>query len=142
VERGRPLAADLLGTTFTSLYGGGDDYSYGGCADGVCTTLVTPSGTVPGYAPRCGNTHYPPGATHGYDYAPVASVPTTCESFALDLDAAAIPSDPSRWTSLPVDDDCGGRFLTYWYQNMPGLGATGVDRDGQPLRNWWPFMYY
>jgi hypothetical protein len=133
---------ERYGTTFASLYAGGDDYSYGGCADGVCTTLFTPSESVPAYAPRCGNTHYPPGATHGYDYMPVTSVPTTCESFAIDSDAAAIPSDPSRWTSLPVDDDCGGRFLTYWYQNMPGLGATGVDGSGQPQRNWWPFMYY
>jgi hypothetical protein len=130
------------GTTFASLYAGGDDYSYGACVGGVCSTLFTPSESVADYSPRCGNTHYPPGATHGYDYTPVASVPTTCESFAIDSEAAPIPSDPSRWTALPVDDDCGGRFLTYWYQNMPGLGATALDPSGAPLRNWWPFMYY
>ncbi len=130
------------GTSFDSLYAGGDDYSYADCGGGGCTTLVAPSGAVPSYAPRCGNTHYPPGATHGYDYYPTAAVPSTCESFAIAADAAATPSDSSRWAALGVDDDCGGKFLTYWYQNMPGLGATGTDPSGQPLRNWWPFMYY
>lgn len=134
--------AARYGTPFDSLYAAGDGYSYTDCGSGACTTLVTSSGSVPGYAPRCGNTHYPPGATQGYDYYPTAAVPSTCESFASDAAAAPSPSDPSRWSALPVDDDCGGKFLTWWYQNMPGLGATGTDPSGQPLRNWWPFMYY
>ena len=53
--------------------------------------------------------------------------------------------DSSKWgyiTADPsIDGDCGGKFLTYWYQNMPGLGNEA--RDGaDPMKNWWPFMFY
>ncbi len=133
--------AQRYGAPFASLYAGGDDYAYGDCAGGVCGSLIAPTMTISNYAPRCGNTHYPPGATHGYDYYPTASVRSGCQGFAVAGGAEA-PSDPNVWSTLPVDDDCGGRFLTWWYQNMPGLGATATDEDGGVMRNWWPFMYY
>lgn len=134
--------AQRYGAPIASLYAGDNDYSYTNCAASGCTTLVSPSLTIDDYAPRCGNVHYPPGAAFGYDYYPTASVPSGCESYATDRGATLAPSDPSRWQNLPVDDDCGGRFLTWWYQNMPGLGVRGTWGNGQLLLNWWPFMYY
>ncbi len=34
-----------------------------------------------------------------------------------------------------------GGFLTWWFQNMPGRNNAAVV-DDQPMKNWWPFMYY
>lgn len=129
------------GVPFDSLYAGGNEYAYDDCTEGVCATLRTPAGvTAEDYAPRCGNTHYPPGAIEGYDYNPIAAVLSSCESFASGEETAT-PSDPARWNTIEVDNDCGGRFLTYWFQNMPG--ATTPFGQTEPSRlSWWPFFYY
>ena len=39
-------------------------------------------------------------------------------------------------------DDCMGRWVVYWRQNMPGLDNTALDDDGRPMKNWWPFLFY
>jgi hypothetical protein len=130
---------------FSSLYAGGDDYSYTDCdPDGVCDTLVHPQGTITPYRPNCGNTHYPPGATHGYDYGPVASVLSGCEGFGQP-GAVAEPFSAALWSDITanpdLNGDCGGNFLMFWFQNMPGLGNE-ARVDEVPMKNWWPFMYY
>ena len=144
--------ATRYGAPFDSLYAGGDDYAYGDCnGAGVCDSLSYPAGngypagTISGYQPACGNVHYAPGAAHGYDYEPQATVRSFCESFQKPAEAATalsfhnwdyITQDPA------IDGDCGGKFLVYWYQNMPGLDNDAFDLDGAPMKNWWPFMYY
>lgn len=116
---------------FSSLYAGGDDYSYTDCnPDGVCDTLVHPQGTITPYRPNCGNTHYPPGATHGYDYGPVASG----EGFGQP-GAVAEPFSAALWSDITANP---GMF---WFQNMPGLGNE-ARVDEVPMKNWWPFLYY
>lgn len=140
------------GAPFDSLYAGGDDYSYGDCnGAGVCSSLNYPAGSgypageIADYQPGCGNVHYPPGAAHGYDYEPATAVRSTCESFQKPAETAAalsfhnwdyVTDDPA------IDGDCGGKFLVYWYQNMPGLDNDALDPSGAPMKNWWPFLYY
>ena len=38
--------------------------------------------------------------------------------------------------------DCMGPFLVYWRQNFPGLDSGALDEDGEPILNWWPYIYY
>lgn len=133
------------GVSFDSLYAGGDDYGYTSCnSSGVCSSLVHPQGTIANYRPVCGNTHYPPGATYGYDYMPADAVWSSCESYGKPNSQAEV-FDSSNWDYLThdssIDADCGGKFLTYWYQNMPGLENDAMD-GSTPMKNWWPFMYY
>jgi len=139
------------GVNFQSLYAGGDNYVYSNCGSGACTTLgapaAQPAATILNYVVAGGNVHYPPGATHGYDYYPAATVLSSIESFG-DAAETAVPVNYHVWDFInndaTVDDDCGGHWLTFWYQNMPGLGNATVDpsRAGQPMLNWWVFMYY
>jgi len=54
----------------------------------------------------------------------------------------------SQYTSALVEayerahGDCGGGWLIYWGQSMPGLGNAAVGTDGRPMKNWWPFLFY
>jgi plastocyanin len=139
------------GVNFQSLYAGGDNYTYTNCGSGACTTLNAPSATPPAtiknYKVAAGNVHYPPGAAHGYDYYPTSTVLSSIETFG-EASELAVPVSYHLWDFInqdpTVDDDCGGHFLTFWYQNMPGLNNATTDpsRAGQPMLNWWPFMYY
>ncbi len=134
------------GAPFSSLYAGGNDYSYEDCdRQGVCETLRHPAGTISPYRTACGNVHYPPGAAEGYDYEPSDAVLSFCESFGQAAEAAS-PMSSEAWAHLTadptIDGDCGGKFLTYWFQNMPGLGNRAFGADGRPAKNWWVFMYY
>lgn len=141
--------ATKYGVGFASLYAGGDNYSYGTCGSGACTNLHVmmpgPVGSIANYHPVAGNVHYPPGATHGYDYEPIDHVMSSMESFAKQGEAP-VSFSKARWdyiTADPtLDGDCGGKFLVFWYQNMPGLNTQARDTQGNPMRNWWPFMYY
>jgi hypothetical protein len=38
--------------------------------------------------------------------------------------------------------DCMGAWLVYWRQNMPGLDNRQKDKEGRPMKNWWPFLFY
>ena len=69
---------------------------------------------------------------------------SSCESYGK-LGGQAEVFDSTRWdyiTNDPsINDDCGGKFLTYWFQNMPGLDNEAWD-GATPMKNWWPFMHY
>ena len=38
--------------------------------------------------------------------------------------------------------DCGGGWQVYLRQSIPGLGNRARDTTHQPMKNWWPFMFY
>ena len=38
--------------------------------------------------------------------------------------------------------DCGGGWMVYMGQSMPGLGNQAKSVDGKPMLNWWPFLFY
>ena len=94
----------------------------------------------------CGNVHFPPNGVQHYDYFNPQTVMSSCESFGRHdgpggADVAE-PVDPSRWSMYWPYDDCGGEFLTWWYQNMPGHGSNQTFGDGRPMQSMWPFYYY
>ena len=132
------------GLPFDSLYRGGDTYDYEDCTEGVCRTLAYPGGKAE-WITGCGNVHYPPGAHYGYDYAATSSVSSFCETF-MQPDERVQPITSEAWASFAndsdLDDDCGGGFLTYWMNRMPGFGSAARRPDGAPAANWWVYQYY
>lgn len=94
----------------------------------------------------CGNVHFPPNGVQHYDYFNPQSVLSSCEDFGRHGGAGGADRvasvDPSRWASFAAYDDCGGEFLTWWYQNMPGHGSDQTVADGRPMKSMWPFYYY
>jgi hypothetical protein len=137
---------DRYQAPFSSLYAGGDGYSYEDAdGDGVCEILVHANGKFLDYDAFGGNCHYPPGAARGYDYEPAATVWSSCETFRQP-NSKPQPLSRTAWDDLStdpaIDGDCGGKFLVYWLQNMPGLSNKALDLEGQAMKNWWPFLYY
>ena len=145
------------GAAVDSLYAGSNCYTYADCAGGICSRLdewddcskpmssrVLRASFSP-YRPTCGNVHYPPGAAQGYDYHPASGVLSDCETFMKDGSKPA-GVRASSWGAITadprIDQDCGGDFLVYWFQNMPGPGNEARDLSGSPMKNWWPFLYY
>jgi hypothetical protein len=134
------------GVSFNSLYAGGNSYTYTTCGNnGARTTLNAPLANTPAsinnYTAVAGNCHYPPGASQGYDYYPSSTVMSSMETFG-QVGETPVPFNFSHWAYVNTDDDCGGRWLTFWYQNFPGLDNNAFDPQGNPMLNWWPFMYY
>ena len=41
-----------------------------------------------------------------------------------------------------VAGDCMGKWIVYWRQAMPGLDNTCTDDNGDPMPNWWVFLFY
>jgi Carbohydrate-binding module family 5/12 len=94
----------------------------------------------------CGNVHFPPNGTAHYDYFNPTPVQSSCTGFGRHQgpgrsDALATV-DPSLWSQYGQFGDCGGEFLTWWYQNMPGHGSGQTFADGRPMKSMWPFFYY
>jgi hypothetical protein len=133
-----------FGVSFDSLYAGGDSYTYSDCTRGVCTSLGYGVGqSIASYHAGCGNAHYPPGAARGYDYAPTAGVMSYCEDFLVP--GAPLKPANRRWLNDPTYasfEGAGAKFYLYWFQNHPGRGNQAIDAAGNPIKNWWPFMYY
>jgi hypothetical protein len=47
------------------------------------------------------------------------------------------------WASYDqLAPDCGGDFLVYWYQHMPGKDSAQLFDDGRPMLSAWPFLFY
>jgi hypothetical protein len=42
----------------------------------------------------------------------------------------------------PAYSDCGGGWQIYLRQSFPGFQNTAKGVDGQPMKNWWPFLFY
>lgn len=104
--------------------------------------------TLEGYVATGGNCHFPPNARRAYDYANEQPVCSTIEHYRLRDDGGkdrAEPWTPARFAALSgtaPDSTCGGDWLVYWRQNMPGLRNKARDASGRPMKNWWPFLFY
>ena len=42
----------------------------------------------------------------------------------------------------PTYVGCGGDWQIYWRQSMPGYQNKATARDGTPMKNWWPILFY
>jgi len=118
-------------------------------ANGVGTWRFEP------YRQGCGTPEFPPNASTRYDWTSETPVDSRCEHYALgdgdgedgDIYETYEVSKLASYEGLiPEDvrfpDDCGGGWQMYWRQSMPGLGNLATGADGEPMKNWWPFMFY
>ncbi len=99
-------------------------------------------GTIDPYDPLCGNVHWPPNARQHYDLESTFGVRTSCTSWRDGTNATTVYDGSQHAPYLTLAPDCMGPFLVWWRQNMPGFGNTAVADDGDPMLNWWPFLYY
>jgi hypothetical protein len=94
----------------------------------------------------CGNVHFPPNGTSHYDYFDPVPVLSSCTGFGRHggpggADAEELV-DPSRWAGNSAFGDCGGEYLVWWYQNMPGHGSGQTFSDGKIMKSVWPALFY
>ncbi len=148
----------FAGFDLNTKYGLGFDSWYGFCRIDVppydClsypseTSMIyshpdmTPAGRINDYNAVCGNVHFTPNARNHYDLDSPHTVRTSCshyrdgsgatEDFSIDLFR--------RYDSLAPD--CMGSWLVWWRQNFPGLDNDSLDDQGNPMLNWWPFLFY
>ncbi|MEW5854133.1 MAG: calcium-binding EGF-like domain-containing protein [Myxococcota bacterium] len=98
------------------------------------------------YDGACGNVHFPPNATWHYDYANTDTVRSTCLDFGLVTGEEPAPRTlvgSALWSANEaVTGDCGGGYLTWWFQRMPGFGTGHVYRDGRLMLSVWPHLFY
>jgi hypothetical protein len=153
----RPFAGFDLGERYgapvSSLYElGCSDPNGDGVLDPPCVTYAdpqtatlhhgsAPTFTVSDYDGRCGNVHFPPNATWHYDTANPNPVDSSCMTFGRS--GIKTPVNAERWDALEsIAPDCGGGFLTWWFQNMPAGGSGQRHPDGRPMHPVWPAFFY
>ncbi len=116
-------------------------------------TIITvnnylPSWTFNNWGEGCGNIHFPINGRYQYDYNNTQTIKCTCENYGKkngpdgkdkqhDYNASLV----QRWNTSAYND-CGGEFVMYLRQNMPGYNSGAFDDDGNPMKSWWPFYYY
>jgi hypothetical protein len=134
---------------FDSLYGvnyGGKQIQY----PDERTMIVPVRGkehTIENYIPAGGNAHFPPNARGHYDLDNASPVLSTIEDWRIGSglggkDLAAPFTNKAFRQYRDMAPDCMGPWLIYWRQNMPGLDNRQKDDNGQPMKNWGPFLFY
>ena len=102
---------------------------------------------VENYVAIGGNAHFPPNGRNHYDLDNTEPVQSTIEDWRIGsgpkgTDKAEGWSNAKFEKYRQLAPDCMGPWLIYWRQNMPGLGNKQKDDNGQPMKNWWPFLFY
>lgn len=102
---------------------------------------------VASYDGACGNVHFPPNGVQHYDYGSATLVRTSCTGFgrhqgAGGRDATELINKDAWARYLPLAPDCGGEFLVWWFQNMPGYNSGQTYSGGRPMLSLWPFLFY
>ncbi len=103
--------------------------------------------TFTGYQAVAGNVHFPPGAKGDYDLKTNVPVKSSIEHYRLRngegfSDKAELWQMERFYRYNAQAPDCMGPWLIYWRQNMPGLGSPCLDDKGNPMKNWWIFLFY
>jgi hypothetical protein len=99
-------------------------------------------GVIDPYDPVCGNVHFPPNARHPYDLSSPYNVRTSCTHYRDGSGQTEIFNTQSFAAYDTMAPDCDGPFLVWWRQNFPGLDNQAKDNQGNPMLNWWPFLFY
>ncbi|HLL04677.1 MAG TPA: discoidin domain-containing protein [Myxococcaceae bacterium] len=99
------------------------------------------------YDGACGNVHFPPNGQDHYDYGNAAYVRSSCTGFGRrqgtgGVDATELVNKDTWARYLSVAPDCGGEYLVWWFQNMPGFNSGQTHADGRPMPSLWPFFFY
>jgi len=103
--------------------------------------------TLTNYYARGGNVHWPPNGRKHYDLRNTNAVLSTIEDWRSG--SGADGKDPAKpWSNAAIAPyrtlapDCMGPWLVYWRQNFPGRDNRQKDDAGNPMKNWWPFLFY
>lgn len=133
-------------TSFYPLWGEGKRIEYPDPATAIVHEGETTWKLSP-YVAAGGNVHFPPNARRHYDQANEIPVLSTIEDWRIgsgeDGEDIAKPwtiDCLKRYEQLAPD--CMGKWLVYWRQNVPGLDNLSKDDEGQPMKNWWVFLFY
>jgi len=133
-----------------------------GSATSVSGVAGTTPWTIPSFIQGCGTATFPPNARYRDDYVNPMPVASRCEHYGLGdgpggldqtqpytsdlvqgnvdtLNALAAMVSPA--VNLP-GNDCGGGWQVYLRQSIPGYQNHARDDRGQPMKNWWPFLFY
>lgn len=99
------------------------------------------------YISAGGNVHFPPNGRSHYDLSNDQPVLSTIEDWRIGSgtggkDLARPFTNQAFEKYRTLAPDCMGAWLVYWRQNMPGLDNRQKADGGQPMKNWWPFLFY
>jgi hypothetical protein len=99
------------------------------------------------YLTSCGTVHVPPNTSEEYDYGSSSVVSSDCADYGRNVvecrPRQSAPLSAADWQAHEtLSPDCGGAFLVYWYQHMPGFGSTQRFDDGREMLSVWPFLFY
>jgi hypothetical protein len=103
--------------------------------------------TISNYVPVANNVHFMPNGRKDYDLDNPAPILTTMEHYRMH-DGSGGKDTVTLYTPKVLDqyrqlaNDCMGRWVVFWRQNMPGLNNRSKDDSGKPMKNWWPFLFY
>jgi len=138
------------GLPFSKFYNyryDGSDYNNYPQPDRLVARYYGTDYTVNNYYVIGGNVHFmPSGRTH-YDLNNAQSVYSTIEHYRW-FDGPGGQDQKELWNRTKfvpyytVAPDCMGPWLVYWRMNMPGLDNPSLDNAGQPMKNWWVFLFY
>ncbi len=92
----------------------------------------------------CGNVHFPPNAVRGYDTNSGATVSSSCANFGFSF--AKTNLNQNNWKMYGLAPygytDCGGEFLTWWFQRMPWQGSGHRYESGALMPAVGPYLFY
>jgi hypothetical protein len=100
------------------------------------------SGSISNYDPVCGNVHFAPNGREDYDQSNTQPVLTSCKFFRDDSSQQEEFNTDAYRPVYDYVNDCMGPWLMWWRQSIPGLNNTALDGGGNPMLNWWVFIYY
>jgi hypothetical protein len=137
---------DFPHDSFYPLWGEGNEIKYPNATTAVASWQGK-TYTLTNYLAYGGNVHFPPNGRRHYDLENKDPVMSTIEDWRIgsgpNHQDRAIPWTNQRFA--PYRDaapDCMGPWLIYWRQNFPGLNNQQKNDSGQPMKNWWPFLFY
>jgi hypothetical protein len=88
--------------------------------------------------------HFPPNADRHYNTTSLVSVLASCQNFGFGFAKTAVTAN--LWKQFGLSPykytDCGGEFLTWWYQRMPWQGAGHRYASGAAMPAVGPFLFY
>ena len=137
---------DLPFESFYPLWGEGNEIEY----PNPTTAVAKNKGQVyrlEKYLAYGGNVHFPPNGRRHYDMENKEPVMSTIEDWRIGSGPGgkdvAIPWTNERFAKYrEMAPDCMGAWLVYWRQNFPGFKNRQQDDAGEPMKNWWPFLFY
>jgi hypothetical protein len=137
--------AERYGTSFESwpeLCGGTSepciDYPTPTSVEGVLEGA--PPWDIDPYFPNCGSTSFAPNSRFAFDFDNPAPVRARCRHFGMELGDELVTA--KTFAGGATSGRCGGGWQLYKDQSMPGPRSQATDVFGDPMKNFWPFMFY